>query len=301
MSKSENELWQSSLTTLRLQFFAASNLHDDLHLTVVTATKSARDKLAGPPVEMWRGTQEIVYRLDVDAGARLHRFYLWGAQAGLKRFHNLAKSAERALGTVPGAIRSRVCPEFQPHHSWLELLEQMAWNGRGGSNLYTEHATWSGSRRVELDSDNQVILGTKRKRQMELFDGTPDYYFSALQPDVFSASVYALDALLGDGVQSVTVLPGKSAARVKPGGGKKARRRVVQSQLTSKQKAAWLAYGPLKSYAAVAEGLGISRQAATKLIKAAVARLEPLSGRSVPTRRSLPRDRRGQEIVSDDD
>ena len=76
-------------------------------------------------------------------------------------------------------------------------------------------------------------------------------------------------------------------------------RHLFPKGLTEKQQLAYSSYMSLRNYSEVGKVLGKSRQAATKLVKAAVAKVEAISSRSVRARRALPTDGRGNLIVAD--
>ena len=72
--------------------------------------------------------------------------------------------------------------------------------------------------------------------------------------------------------------------------------RPATGSLTRRQQEAWLAYESRKTYTAVGQELGISRSAATKLVKRAKEKLDA-PARSVSARTRLPTDKREQETI----
>ena len=107
-----------------------------------------------------------------------------------------------------------------------------------------------------------------------------------------------VDALLGDegSAKLIVSVPEKPRATSRQQSPKRKRQILSRTILTAKERAAWLAYERFSSYSAVGRELGISRQAATKLVKKAHD-IENIRSRSIRVTQTLPTGSRGEELV----
>ena len=288
----------TALAKLRNEFLAAANSYPELNLSLIMALHSAEQMLDGPPVELWRGDQPIVWSHDVCRADRTYRFCLWGGADGVKRFTSLLATAERCLDAIPDNTRGRLLGDCDRSLGWLGLVEHTALS-EVTPLLYAARTTWHQNQLTPFDADGRVLLGQGTRRVREIYDGLPDYYITLIQPDVFAASAYAIDTLLGDtdaASHIVVVQSGGVALRKTPVSKKPRRRR--STRLTLKELAALQAFEDEGTYPAAALKLGITRQAVSKSVKSAKAKMGTAS-RSIKAKQDLPHDSRGQELVFD--
>jgi len=288
----------TALAQVRNEFLAAANSYPDLNLCIIMAMHSAERMLDGPPVELWRGDHPVVWSHDVRHADRTYRFCLWGGADGVKRFTSLLATTERCLAAIPDLIRGRLLGDCDHSLGWLGVVEHAA-RSEVTPLLSAARATWHGNQLTPFDPDGRVLLGHGKRTVREIYDGLPDYYITLIQPDVFAASAYAIETLLGDtdaAAQIVVVAP--VGATLNMSASKKKPRRRRSTRLTQKELEAWEINREGNSYTATGLRLGVSRQQATKLIKSAEAKIGTAS-RSIKASQDLQHDLRGQELVLD--
>lgn len=287
----------TALAKVRNGFLAAANSYPELNLSLIMALDSAAQMLDGPPEELWRGDQPIVWSHDVCRADRTYRFCLWGGADGVKRFTSLLATAERCLAAIPDLIRGRLLGDCDHSLGWLGVVEHAA-RSEVTPLLSAARATWHGNQLTPFDPDGRVLLGHGKRTVREIYDGLPDYYITLIQPDVFAASAYAIDTLLGDtdaASQIVVVAPVGATLNLTA---IKKKRRRSSTGLTHKELTAWEIYQEENCYTATGLRLKVSRQQATKLAKSAEAKMGTAS-RSIKASQDLQHDLRGQELVLD--
>lgn len=295
----EDETWRTPLRTLRTQFLDGAGRYPELRLMVVTAHNRSQDMLDGPPTEMWRGHDPVIFSVDVAIDSWNYRSCLWGDVEGVELVRQLQKSTDRCLRAIPPPAGRKLFEGFDVRLGCFGLVEHLARYKLAGPLLRAERATWDGTQQFRLRSDNQIF------HRIDLYPADPDYYYSLLEPNVFSACAYSVDYLLDDGGATFVIVRSSSAGtstqskkRGKLSGRQRGSR--ARSSLTDRQKQAWSIYQRTRCYEEVGRQMNISRQAAAKHVQAANAKLQVMESRSVRTT-GFPTDPRGQIAVSDDE
>ena len=207
------ELWRTSLVTIREQLtYAVRDASVACVLVQVGPSQygTNRIKQCPRPIDPKRlvngGFDEYIRAQSPDAYTWRRTYYV-GEKRDTYRYWSLAQDAGRVLrhqsspafdGLAEATLACR-----QDRSRWLYTVFDLAWQRRPGSPLHAEKKIWApehfGGTSFPYDQGQfQAIttrLGMRHPVLMEWAEQLPDYFFSEL-PDVFDASVHAIDLLL---------------------------------------------------------------------------------------------------------
>ncbi len=286
----------SAFARLRPQFLASATSSPPIHMLILRVKERAREKLVGPPPKMWRDEKPILWSREAATQEWCCAVLLWGASDGIEHLQQLVEQADRCLGRLDKATRSALFLDGVEALGWLGLIECTA-RRNVDPLLEATRWTWDGDSMIPVDCLGRVTIG-KRRKMRSIFPGMPDYTFTLVEPDVHTASAHVVDALLDDAGSAslIVTVPAERRGTSQQKPQKRKRLTLARTELTSQERAAWLAYEKLGTYAAVGRDLGISRQGATKLVKKAH-EIEHNRSRSIQATQTLPTGARGEALI----
>lgn len=137
-----------------------------------------------------------------------------------------------------------------------------------------------------------------RKRLKAIFSRLLACFLRALDPILFYLPSELADAIFGDAEAEPQLLVDDSVGVTVPvSSPKKKRKRRPRTDVTDVQKEAVLAYEREGSFEAAGNSIGKSREAVRRAVHRAKSTIR--DARSVQGKQTLPKDRRGQEMVPD--
>ncbi len=207
-----NELWRTTLSTLRSRFESGAQQYTGVRCVLIHAGPGQRDRLAETPREapegrFVNGGFAAYEQADTPERCTWRREYYIGEPAGVYLFWRSANDAGRALlGQSPPAgqrFPRETLSVRTDRTRWLWTLFELGWQRRPGSPLKTTKLIWdrkrTGCTTFPYDTAQLRAISEMFGHSHEPFhkwaQELPDYFCSELS-DVFMASVYGIDILL---------------------------------------------------------------------------------------------------------
>ena len=210
-----HELWRTTLETLRDRFASGAQKHPGLCCALIHAGPGERSRIY-ERLQLCRGSSDFVdggfaayEETDTPDKCSWRHYYYVGDKAGVALFLNLARDAGRCLCSIPDDIVEPI-PSLSrraktPAQAWVWSVFELAWQKRPGSPLKASKLIWDAEHTgvTTYPYDTEELRGLSRTLGggpaflQAWIERLPDYFCSEL-PDVFMASVYAIDILLSD-------------------------------------------------------------------------------------------------------
>lgn len=209
-----NELWRTTLNTLRSQFESGAQRHHGVRCVLIHAGPGQRDRLRETPRAAPKGRLveggSAAYRLaSTPEQCTWRRHYYIGEPAGAYLFGSLADDAGRALlgesSAAFEAFPTETLSARMDRGRWLWTLFDFAWQRRAGSPLRAAKWIWDREHMgiTAFPYDTAQLRGLIKTSGgcIDIIRGwaerLPDYFFSEVR-NVFMASVYTIDILLSE-------------------------------------------------------------------------------------------------------
>lgn len=207
-----NELWRTTLNTLRSRFESGAQQYRSVRCVLIHTGPGQRDRLwetprVAPKGKFVDGSFAVYRQANTPERCTWRRHYYIGEPTGVHLFWSLATDGGRALLGVSSAAFQAYPRETLSAgtdlHRWLWTLLDLAWQQRVGSPLKAAKLIWDREHMgiTTFPHDTAQLRGLSK-----IFGGgsdilrrwserLPDYFCSEM-PNVFMASVYAIDIVL---------------------------------------------------------------------------------------------------------